>query len=80
MGTIQRRNPHLTWPLGAVQNLSPEVVMWEVCPQGVPRRVTRLQLSLSEAPAVAAGSHCFAVGLPSRPMITLGDHRGLSNT
>lgn len=26
----------------AKQNLGPEVVMWEVCPWNVPRRVTRL--------------------------------------
>lgn len=64
----------------AKQNLGSEVVMWEVDPKGVPRRVTRLWHSLSGAPAVATGSHCFATGPPSRPMITLGDPSVLSNT
>lgn len=79
------RNPYPTvvsWncAVRAKQNLGSEVVMWEVDPKGVPRRVTRFWHSLSGAPAVATGSHCFAAGLPSRPMITLGDSSVLSNT
>lgn len=76
----QGRNPHPTVVSWNCADLGSEVVMWEVDPKGVPRRVTRLRHSLSGAPAVATGSHCFAAGLPSRPMITLGDPSVLSNT
>lgn len=64
----------------AKQSLGPEVVMRDVCPQGISRRVTRLQSSLSGAPAVAAGSHCFDAAFSSRPMITSGAWSVLSNT
>lgn len=45
---IEEEIPTPPWSLAAVQvrakqNLGPVVVMWDVCPQGVPRRVTRLQ-------------------------------------
>lgn len=79
------RNPHPQWSLGTVQSGPSRtwVQRWSCgrwTQKGVPRRVTRLWPSLSGAPAVATGSHCFAAGLPSRPMITLGDPSVLSNT
>lgn len=48
MGTIEEGIPTPPLSLIAVlvrgkQSLGPEVVMWDVCPQGIPRRVTGLQ-------------------------------------